>query len=294
MFVPNQMVWKAIYTPAKDVVGLTLPTCKTGNCTWVPVSSLAVCVDQKSTLHHSCPSNPSVDIYLSSDVTNQLIFDKSNATGPGLAGAKWTLPNGVRLERAGYGFGDVNISTGASLLFNDTDVIAGSLFNFFVIHFTIAGDGLGEALAYEVLMHWCVNTYNISVTDNIPTITTTSSHTIVRNGEVFVEHYNMTMNATYLVTPEDEGMNYLAGGYGPNALRGILYNTLCGYETDTSGRMLDSGPQAMMTAINDAKIGLFPNQTQLISEAKFVAVKNVTTNIANGLTNAYGYLYLKT
>jgi hypothetical protein len=48
MFRPNQMVHKAIYTPAAEPVELTPPTCRTGNCTWSPMSTLAICIKHQS------------------------------------------------------------------------------------------------------------------------------------------------------------------------------------------------------------------------------------------------------
>jgi hypothetical protein len=212
----------------------------------------------------------------------------TNLDPDGFVGSTWTLPNGLRLERTDLGYGNINISTGPSLSFNGTDAAKAVLFNFFIIHFDVSGDGVTyKARAYEILMHWCVNTYDVRVSDNIPSMDLKASHSIFRKGEAFVKSWNQTVNTTYLVTPEDEGFKYVAGGMGPDGLWHMLNSTLCGYDIYYGDRNLDSGTQAMMTGIRDAKIDILTQPQPVIEEAEYAAVRGMTTNIANGLTNAY-------
>ncbi|KAJ0335548.1 hypothetical protein COL922a_009048 [Colletotrichum nupharicola] len=76
----------------------------------------------------------------------------------------------------------MNISTGTSLSYNDTDIIKAELFNFFVLY----GPAPTQLRAYEIIMHWCVNTYNVTVQNNVPITQQVASYTKPNLGEVFV------------------------------------------------------------------------------------------------------------
>lgn len=201
----------------------------------------------------------------------------------------WTLPNGLRLQWSA-GYANLNISTGPSLSFNDTAESAASLFNFFIIYATPeqrAGESYLKARAYEAMMHWCINTHDVRVSDNIPSMNLTASHTIVKEGEIFIQSYNQTKNTTYLVSPTDPGGTYAIGGMSDDAIRVMLANTMCGNDIYRGGRTLDSGVQAIMTAISDATSGPTQPSSQTVDEKEFASYVGITTNVANGLTNSY-------
>ncbi|KAJ0341233.1 hypothetical protein COL154_008993 [Colletotrichum chrysophilum] len=158
------------------------------------------------------------------------------------AGTNATLPNGVSMQRSAYGYHNMNISTGTSLSYNDTDIIKAELFNFFVLY----GPAPTQLRAYEIMMHWCVNTYNVTVQNNVPITQQVASYTKPNLGEVFVQNYNMTINGTYLTSPDSPGKQYVASAIGINPL----------------------------------------NESQKLDDAYFITLMNLTQNIASGLTNA--------
>ncbi|KAJ0306061.1 hypothetical protein Brms1b_010612 [Colletotrichum noveboracense] len=199
------------------------------------------------------------------------------------AGTNATLPNGVSMQRSAYGYHSMNISTGTSLSYNDTDIIKAELFNFFVLY----GPAPTQLRAYEIMMHWCVNTYNVTVQNNVPITQQVASYTKPNLGEVFVRNYNMTINGTYLTSPDSPGKQYVASGMGPDNIAGALSNTLVGYYIDLGAYTFNNGSEIYGTALSRAAIGINPlNESQKLDDAYFIILMNLTQNIASGLTNA--------
>ncbi|KAJ0317120.1 hypothetical protein COL5a_011263 [Colletotrichum fioriniae] len=194
-------------------------------------------------------------------------------------GTNSTLPNGLRLQRS-YGYGNLNISSGPSLSFNGTDAMGAKIWNFFVIY--------GPRLrATEIMLHWCVNTYRVTVQDNLPVTQKVASYTNPQTGEVFVETYNMTSNATYLTSPDNPGKKYVADGMGPAEIADILDSTLSGTYIDGGTYMFQNGTQIYGTALSRAAIGINETtESQKLDDALFTTLRNLTENIASGLTNA--------
>ncbi|OLN94121.1 hypothetical protein CCHL11_07147 [Colletotrichum chlorophyti] len=191
-----------------------------------------------------------------------------------------TLPNGVTVSRP-YGYAALNISTGWSLSYNDTDVMKAAIFNFFVLY--------GPPMrATEIMLHWCVNTYNVTVKENIPVTQRVASYTHPTVGEVFIENYNMTSNTTYLTSPDSPQKKYVASGYGPDYIASTLKNTLVGGFLDLGGYQFGNGTQMFGTALSRAKIGIsLLDESQKYDDAQFQTLRNLTENIASGLTNAW-------
>ncbi|KAJ3940715.1 uncharacterized protein N0V96_009729 [Colletotrichum fioriniae] len=194
-------------------------------------------------------------------------------------GTNSTLPNGLRLQRS-YGYGNLNISSGPSLSFNGTDAMGAKIWNFFVIY--------GPRLrATEIMLHWCVNTYRVTVQDNLPVTQKVASYTNPQTGEVFVETYNMTSNATYLTSPDNPGKKYVADGMGPAEIADILDSTLSGTYIDGGTYMFQNGTQIYGTALSRAAIGINETtESQKLDDALSTTLRNLTENIASGLTNA--------
>ncbi|KAI8317435.1 hypothetical protein K4K59_006696 [Colletotrichum sp. SAR11_240] len=199
------------------------------------------------------------------------------------AGTNATLPNGVSMQRSAYGYHNMNISTGTSLSYNDTDIVKAELFNFFVLY----GPAPTQLRAYEIMMHWCINTYNVTVQNNVPITQQVASYTKPNLGEVFVENYNMTINGTYLTSPDSPGKQYVASGMGPDNIAGALANTLVGYYIDLGAYTFNNGSEIYGTALSRAAIGINPlNESQKLDDTYFITLMNLTQNIASGLTNA--------
>ncbi|KAF6839375.1 hypothetical protein CPLU01_01795 [Colletotrichum plurivorum] len=108
-------------------------------------------------------------------------------------GTNLTLPNGVNMIMS-ESVNTVTLSLGPSLAYNDTRYHDVSVFNYFVI----AAQRFDEhPLATEVVFHWCVDTYDAYVVNNILSIKRVWSHTEA--------HSAPTANVTYLTSPADEG-----------------------------------------------------------------------------------------
>ncbi|GKT50108.1 uncharacterized protein ColSpa_10289 [Colletotrichum spaethianum] len=154
------------------------------------------------------------------------------------------------------------------------------LFNFFVLY--------GPRLrATEIMLHWCVNTYNVNVKENVPVTERIASHTIPSVGEVFVEDFNMTINGTYFTSPDSPGKKYVADGFGPGAIASALDSTLIGTYIDTGGYEFQNGSQIYGTALSRASIGInSANESQKLDDEQFATLRNLTENIASGITNA--------
>ncbi|KAL0933653.1 uncharacterized protein CTRU02_210452 [Colletotrichum truncatum] len=257
MFPINQAIPRSLNTPPDEVMPYHQASCQTNNCTWPLFTSLAVCVDMKN-------------------VTDLLETD-GDPTAPG---TNATLPNGVNMQRSNYGYGNMNISTGTSLSYNGTEILEAKLFNFFVLN--------GPTLrATEIMMHWCVNTYNVTVQNNVPITQKVASYTKPNTGEVFVKSYNRTINGTYLTSPDSPGAQYVADGLGLSEIATSLSKTMEGYYIDLGSYDFDNGVGIYATALSRAKIGINPrNESQKLDDAQFETLKNLTQNIASGLTNA--------
>ncbi|KAK1702431.1 hypothetical protein BDP67DRAFT_452867 [Colletotrichum lupini] len=256
MFPINQIIPRSLYTPPNEVMPYYQASCRSNNCTWDDFTSLAVCVDMKN-------------------VTDLLETDGD----PIEMGTHSTLPNGLKLQRS-YGYGNLNISSGPSLAFNGTDAMGAKIWNFFVVN--------GPRLrATEIMLHWCVNTYRVTVQDNLPVTQKVASYTNPQTGEVLVETYNMTSNVTYLTSPDNPGKKYVADGMGPAEIAAILDSTLSGTYIDGGTYMFQNGTQIYGTALSRAAIGINETtESQKLDDALFTTLRNLTENIASGLTNA--------
>ncbi|KXH65563.1 hypothetical protein CSAL01_02962 [Colletotrichum salicis] len=251
MFIINQVIPRSLYTPPTEVMPYYQAGCRPNNCTWDDFTSLAM-----------------------SQTFSRAMGD------PFEMGTNSTLPNGLTLQRS-YGYGNLNISSGPSLWFDGTDAMGVKIRNFFVIY--------GPRLrATEIMLHWCVNTYRVTVQENIPVTQKVASYTNPQTGEVFVENYNMTRNATYLTSPDNPSKKYVADGMVPGEIADILDSTLSGTYVDAGDFRFGNGTQIYGTALSRAAI-IGINQTtesQKLDDALSMALRNLTENIASGLTNA--------
>ena len=67
----------------------------------------------------------------------------------------------------------MNVSPGSSLSYNGTGLSKAVIYNFFVIYYDAT---VVQARSAEIIFHWCVNTYNSTVHDNIPSTSEISSY----------------------------------------------------------------------------------------------------------------------
>jgi hypothetical protein len=206
------------------------------------------------------------------EVVNQI-------TGHGY-GSNITLPNGAMLQPS-YGYRNMNISSGTSLSFNDTDMMKVPIIDYTIIFWPPE-----QARAYEVLLHFCVNTYSVNVTGNIPTVKQIASYTIANQGETHVNVYNNTYNVTYLTTPDDPGVRYVADGMGPGQIGGQLASWITGEFTYFGDYNMSTGAAVIGTSIERALANANTTDAQAVDDVQYAAIYNLSSNLAMGLTNA--------
>ncbi|KAK6077793.1 hypothetical protein SCUP234_06551 [Seiridium cupressi] len=195
-------------------------------------------------------------------------------------GSNITLPNGAMLHPT-YGFRNMNISAGTSVSFNNTDMIKAP-----ILDYTIMFWPPSQARAYEVLLHFCVNTYSVTVKGNIPTVDLVASYANIDEGEVFVKSSNQTFNVTYLTTPDDPGEKFVADGMGPGYIGGALASSITGAYTYFGDYNMSAGVGVFGAAIERAIVGVNSNDSQAIDDAQYAGIYNLSSNIAMALTNA--------
>ncbi|KUJ14941.1 uncharacterized protein LY89DRAFT_720369 [Mollisia scopiformis] len=139
-----------------------IPTCPTGNCTWSPYNSLALCANPVANLTHSL------------NVTNA--YDGSPMNGScALMECKYSLPNGLSL--APDSSGAMTVVQVASLSLNGTNVSQRSspsnltsiafsdipvVLDFFMIY---SDQSYANVAALEASLSFCGQTYNRSVAE---------------------------------------------------------------------------------------------------------------------------------
>ncbi|KAM0806766.1 hypothetical protein AB5N19_07103 [Seiridium cardinale] len=254
---------QAIYTRPENPISYTPPTCRTSECTWDHFTTLAVCMDMKNITDQM-------------DTGGEIVNDVTGSSG----GSNITLPNGAMLHPT-YGFRNMNISAGTSVSFNNTDMIKAP-----ILDYTIMFWPPSQARAYEVLLHFCVNTYSVAVKGNIPTVDLAASYTNIDEGEVFVKGANQTYNVTYLTTPDDPGEKFVADGMGPGYIGGSLASSITGAYTYLGDYNMSAGVGVFGAAIERAIVGVNSNDSQAIDDAQYAGIYNLSSNIAMALTNA--------
>ncbi|KJK84593.1 hypothetical protein H634G_00114 [Metarhizium anisopliae BRIP 53293] len=124
------------------------PHCPTANCRWPIFSSLAVCVSMGNVTEYLTK----VDYYMTLPGEFGRVTSGLNVTSPAYSGGRVALDNPNATEPL--------------YKWNNSDIMALSLARaFFLYGIRTNGTTLFEAV--EVVWHYCVNTYNISVTNNI-------------------------------------------------------------------------------------------------------------------------------
>lgn len=209
------------------------------------------------------------------DTGGQELNDISGANG----GSNITLPNGAMLNIAPSGYRNMNISAGTSISWNNTDFMKLPILDYTIIFWP-------PLRAFEVNLHFCVNTYSANVSSNSPTVKSIASYTNVDEGEAFVKGYNSTYNTTYLTTPDDPDTKFIAGGMGVGSIGSALKSSITGDYIYYGSYNMSSGVGVFGTAIERAIVGINSSNSQAIDDARYAAVYNLSSNIAMGLTNA--------
>ncbi|KAK0662518.1 hypothetical protein QBC41DRAFT_359614 [Cercophora samala] len=256
------------------------PTCRTSECTWPEFNTMAVCVNM-------------------TNVTSLLTYDDlipgtSEWHRGGRPRTNVSLPNGVSFQpypyiRAGRKTGlDIGIGAGltsnwsepqreqeiASLSFNGTEGQKAELTSVFLLY----SDPIRAA---EVMFHYCVNRYNVSISENVPKIQLLSSTT--RVGYHHAEHPYMYK---YLVDPQDANVTYKFGSTSNHFLVGMLQSFFLENSTDRlmMGTMRDLF-SVLLYQLPFSRDKADKASDQEKDQFRYDIVRNMSMNVAMGLTN---------
>ncbi|KAM7222890.1 Protein of unknown function (DUF3176) domain containing protein [Rhypophila decipiens] len=179
-------------SPAIPLLPPIPPQCSTPSCQFPLFSSLAVCVDTADISHRLSITKPSTATALSTTS----LRNASLPNGAYLLGSTGTcnlnissplsaVPGTSSHGRRQAAMADI-LTENATIAFTDQpDKLSAGIANFFFIYTNQSSRGNSardeEAAfsAVEVLVHFCVNTYNISVTQGVPQTELVNSSTSV-------------------------------------------------------------------------------------------------------------------
>ncbi|KAM7202375.1 Protein of unknown function (DUF3176) domain containing protein, partial [Rhypophila sp. PSN 637] len=176
-------------SPAIPLLPPIAPQCSTPSCQFPLFSSLAVCVDKADISHRLSIIKPST----TSSNSKTSLRNASLPNGAYLLGSTGTCnlnissPSSAVPGTSSHGRRQADILTeNATIAFIDQpDKLSAAIANFFFIYTNQSSRGSSaqdeEAAfsAVEVLVHFCVDTYNISVTQGVPKTELVNSSTSV-------------------------------------------------------------------------------------------------------------------
>jgi len=187
----KQAIQNALYNPVNESIPDVEPTCSTGDCIWPHFSSLAVCAQV-------------------ANISNRLSSFHVSAAVRAPIGYKVTLPNGAYLEAGQH---VMNITTLPSIVggwqrsqsnatlafFNESSISDTAISNFFVIYRkTTNSTTVDDFGAMEVLLHWCVNTYDTKVVagDAVTSITSNVTRVVTNDGTILLSNNTTELKDT--------------------------------------------------------------------------------------------------
>ncbi|KAM0421049.1 hypothetical protein ACHAPT_011120 [Fusarium lateritium] len=246
--------------PPESFFELNPPTCATSECRWPLFDTLEVCTKTWN-------------------VTRHLNHTFGNS-GPQDA----SLPNGVRVTTANTtwipadnallwlvsGYDPISWDTNSSAL---NEVV---LKNFFIIF----SAQYARPTAIEVLFHFCVNKYNVSISENI--VSRKLVNTSIDTEEVEVEiDENISINATAILSPDRYRVRYPFSSEGLYLIQYALSVVMNGSDHDECWSGAGAVPYRLQRIIQDAVLnGQGENPIMEV-------VANVSRNIAASLSHGF-------
>lgn len=152
------------------------------------------------------------------------------------------------------------------------------IFHFFYTRYA------GSLRGTEFLFRWCVNTYNVSVTNNIPKVEVLSSSYDYGFGNFSDRKYETDL--MYLKSPNNTSTRYLLAGWTPGIVSSYMNSTLVGEDLIQPGYSMESGFDLFDSALHDFRFNRSMYQTSKeLDQAQWDRMWNVSQNIAASLTN---------
>ncbi|KAF4846065.1 hypothetical protein CGCSCA4_v006524 [Colletotrichum siamense] len=225
-----------------------------------------------STLTQSAISYPERNI---TDVTDLLKVAKNEDSTTSI-----TLPNGVNMtvnatER-------VIVESREPISDYNPDIFLSSIFNYSVIHW----DAGKPPRAADVVMHWCVNTYDAKMENNKLQTPQILSHTQCQRstGGVYAD-------AIELSSPAENVMDYIVGGVSRLRITGVLREAITGESARDPIKRITTGSDRLLHAMAEIKFEYDgrveedrPTEQEL-QDIWWDAIDRMARNIETGLIN---------
>ena len=192
----KQAIQSGIYHAVDEEVPHLQPICSSGNCQWGNFSSLAICAamadvsDRLTVSNQTRPSNAGVSLGVANNepvrsarLTNGLFLVGSTTTCN--LNISWPrIPVRTSEEETGEENQESFLPATTSLAFSEQDGrVSSAIANFFLVYTNqtaeLASDSQQSVFrAAEVLLHFCVNTYQVSTSGGISTSKVVHSSTL--------------------------------------------------------------------------------------------------------------------
>ncbi|KAI1342765.1 hypothetical protein F5Y15DRAFT_370761 [Xylariaceae sp. FL0016] len=307
-------IQQGIYASAQERLQPLDAFCSTGTCLWRGVETLAVCATIRNvtdkldisniTLNasglqrlFSTQSSPASEDLIQEALSSK-IFQASLPNGSYLIGGRKSIRLNISapisLQQSDWrrdimlgGETDLTLSSSA-----DSDLLRSALFAINIILYNSDYPDNGTMSGFrasEVLFHFCVNTYDASVTNGTLKPVLVSTDTIVNsinetNPQVPME-YGYHTNVTSMLTNSDPAHSYLIPQFVFKGLFYYMRETLLGtYGPSTEriqGQTVTSEAFGKGLACPSLQYNI--QQSDKCLEQRLA---NITTNIANGLSKA--------
>ncbi|EPE26743.1 hypothetical protein GLAREA_02657 [Glarea lozoyensis ATCC 20868] len=252
----------SLYTGGSVALPALAPECSTGNCEFPAYSSLAVCA-QVANITDKLTVTP-VPMNVGGDV---VVVNNYNVT----------LPNGAALEA---GQSVVNITTAVatgSLAFSSMpNILETTIANSFIIYQKDVNAETRSFGAVEILLNWCVSTFNTTV-DAAKSEThavTNSTNVVTANGP----------NGALILRATEGTIDYTVDSQANLAMQSYLASTLSGSYSAGFGYFSTDAAMAISGALYE-RTALASVTGQAKEDMQFGGIMNATQNIAVSMTN---------
>lgn len=243
------------------------PHCPTANCRWPIFSSLAVCVSMGNVTEYLTK----VDYYMTLPGEFGRVTSGLNVTSPAYSGGRVALDNPNATEPL--------------YKWNNSDIMALSLARaFFLYGIRTNGTTLFEAV--EVVWHYCVNTYNISVTNNIANTELLASELTVNHRREKDSSSELAFTLLAKNSHHEFNISYL---FMMSGFRRRLATTIAGYFYESSSpNLLNYNEFTYQIAQNVYRGCMYPYpnvSAQRCRKMMWSNLRNVTETMALAMTN---------
>jgi hypothetical protein len=264
--VPELSMMRAIqnslYNGASVALPALSPACSTGNCKFPAYSSLAVCA-QIANVTDKLTVTP-VPLSVGGDVIIINNFDV-------------TLPNGAALEAGQYAVNITTASATGSLAFSSMpNVVDTAISNTFIIYQKDVNSENATFGAVEILLNWCVSTFNTTVDATQPETQAfaNSTNVVTNNGP----------NGALVMRAAEGTVDYIVDAQANIAMQKYLASTFSGSYSLGFGYFSTDAAMAVSSALHE-QTDLANVTGQALEDMQFGGIMNATQNVAVSMTN---------